>query len=102
MESTIKHAGGTWTATTHGTPWDTCRVFCEGHEIAKVSGKEPFENEANARLMAAAPDMLAVLTRFCAGLDGDNWDGQTTMEIAIAARASIAKATGTEAANANR
>jgi len=55
--------------------------------------------EANARLIAAAPDLLAALTTFVAEYvqlvesgDAGNWDAETEAKV-IAARAAIAKAT---------
>lgn len=51
------------------------------------------EDAANARLIAAAPDLLAALQNVIYGWD--NWAEQGNIEHAIdAARAAIAKATG--------
>ena len=48
------------------------------------------ETEANARLIAAAPDLLEALVQFVDEFDGCYADGEPAM---IKARAAIAKAT---------
>ena len=53
------------------------------------------EQEANARLIAAAPELLDALTEIVAAADGDGWK-QLDATFA-AARAAIAKATGGKA-----
>ena len=105
--TTVKHTPGPWVV-------DECNLIFAGmSEIADVYGSndalcaEGFEAEcdANARLISAAPDLLAVAQM----LDAD-WsdDGATpdskvpewhpeTVRIWKAARAAIAKATGEDA-----
>jgi hypothetical protein len=59
------------------------------------------ENCANARLIAAAPDLLAALKialPYVESFDGDNADRQTKANAATV-RAAIARATGSEATN---
>jgi hypothetical protein len=92
-----KHTPGPWCIDPHQSPEQPLTVFdgpnC-GTLIAIVSGDpdEP-ENEANAKLIAAAPDLLAALERIAAikvtGYDGD-------YGIQAIADAAIAKATGTQ------
>ena len=53
------------------------------------------EQEANARLIAAAPELLDALTEIVAAADGDGWK-QLDATFA-AARAAITKATGGKA-----
>ena len=48
------------------------------------------EGEANARLIAAAPDLLAAL-QYIAGWQPENWNPETARDMA---RAAIAKAEG--------
>lgn len=57
----------------------------------KVKPGDPEENEANARLMAAAPDLLEALEAFIA--HGEQAFGHD-FEVMIQARAAIAKARG--------
>ena len=54
------------------------------------------ESEANARLISAAPDMLAALSELVANLDGGAYAGEKFPDghPMHAARAAIAKATG--------
>jgi hypothetical protein len=97
--SNAKHTPGPWQLD------DESEVHKEGAVIASVKMPDDFpcldedtdeaallaECEANARLIAAAPELLAA----CQGLvDGcDRWDGPTTEEIEAAVSA-IRKAKG--------
>ena len=60
-------------------------------KVAKVSGANHQEAQANAVLIAAAPDLLAALREFVKSFEGCYADGEPAM---IKARAAIAKATG--------
>jgi hypothetical protein len=77
------HTPGPWT-TYHGraTPW--WKVLAEGRDVADVEGGEitvyndpnhPEAVEANARLIAAAPDLLAALEEALQEISGapDAW-----------------------------
>lgn len=105
------HTPGPWriiTQTPYGTPYPIHKIFGKtenGHdryitEINLISDELAQEEKANARLIAAAPDMLAALEDLfthCAMVHkhwGDN-SNQKEADAAIkAARAAIAKAKG--------
>lgn len=88
------------------TPWKTTRSFsheyirnikdAQGELIAQVCDLEDGLNEtiANARLMAAAPDLLAALQGLIDYFIDPSWDDYSDTETMQAARAAIAKATG--------
>ena len=101
-----KHTTGPW-AWQEGTPTISCQwngryhviagVECKTlawHEDANCAGREA---GANARLIAAAPDLLDVLKELAAldfGAPGMNDDERRIDFVARKARAAIAKATG--------
>jgi hypothetical protein len=62
----------------------------EGRYAALASGETQVEAIANARLIAAAPDLYEALAAFVAGADA----GYVSVEVDQAARAALAKATG--------
>ena len=78
---------------THSGPW----VMDSAEQGAICKLEWCLEAGANARLIAAAPEMLDALKRLCAkfGVDDDGWprDGTVLRE----ARAVIAKAEGMDA-----
>ena len=101
-----KHTPGPWasnrsvfssSATTEihiGNPSHTCAVV-----YIDNLGKHKEEQEANARLIAAAPDMLAALSAYVAAINGLSRQQVEECPFAVidcvhAARAAIAKATG--------
>lgn len=53
-----KHTPGPWEVSTNGTDWDVCAPD-GGDMLVDLRGCE--NAEANARLIAAAPDLLAAL-----------------------------------------
>ena len=72
----MTHTKGPWFV--DGTPgYEALEIHAEGRRIAKAlyhGGSEDNETDANARLMAAAPDLLTlaervkdIATRACAG-----------------------------------
>jgi len=61
------------------------------YELATLSGHDPVRDKANARLIAAAPELLAALQEIVAAADGEGWD-QIDADFSKA-RAAIAKAT---------
>jgi hypothetical protein len=67
----------------------------KGANVAGCYGRSYEENGANARLIAAAPDLLAALKQLVADYEGvpdpTDADGQSVFD---SARAAIAKATG--------
>jgi hypothetical protein len=58
--------------------------------VAEIGGHFEGHHEANARLIAAAPDLLAVLVRYVAADSGDETEDQLHKD----AVAAIAKARG--------
>lgn len=89
-----KHTPGPWVATDKIVHLPD---FAESGRIAIVINDPEFPERslANARLIAAAPDLLSALTMVLAASHGRGQDGKQAMEIALdAARAAIAKATG--------
>ena len=104
------HTPGMWhaqhwschAATTVGTT-DAEGNFVEIAECA-VPGLSTDQRIANARLIAAAPDLLDALRDFVSAADGAYAQGATTVSVAEAsgwllqARAAIAKATQASAA----
>ena len=101
---TVKHTPGPWTCDEHDklNPDRAFGIVAEwkdGDEIgtqvvAEVCIAEPGVAEADARLIAAAPDLLAALTALvnAPGINAD--DLPETDELLSAARAAIAKAEG--------
>ena len=71
-------------------PWGNRKVF----KLTAVTEAptDPKAHEANARLMAAAPDMLKALMQFISEMDeGREWISDDTIDQAVRA---ITKATG--------
>ncbi|WWA79547.1 hypothetical protein Kintu_gp55 [Xanthomonas phage Kintu] len=84
-------------------PWSIGETDPDTAEIEIVSEGRPYiclvlpgavddRTEANARLIAAAPELLEALTEIVAAADGDGWK-QLDATFSTA-RAAIAKATG--------
>lgn len=92
------------------TPWKTTRSFsheyirnikdAQGELIAQVCELDDGLNEtiANARLMAAAPELLAALQGMIEYFVDYSWNDYSDTETLQAARAAIAKATGDQTA----
>lgn len=87
MTETVKHTPGPWRVvkTAHG-PIDI--VIPDGRDIVTVYGGGSGDKEGNARLIAAAPDLLAMLKVAQLWLDVD---GRFDMQ---GVNAAIAKAEG--------
>lgn len=95
-----KHTPGPWVACGYGDYSDyegKCRVVLgEGGDIrtAVVLGFDTPENEADARLIAAAPDLLEALQTIVKSLSDQDDEGMIEhAEPMIRARAAIQKAT---------
>lgn len=101
--SIAKHTPGPWFARFHGDgafdiedkdPREGCNlssVLCSRYTWREKA----VEMKANARLMAASPDLLAALQTFVKYLADTDEEGLIEhVEPMIAARAAIAKATG--------
>ena len=72
------------------------RPICEAYD--KTGAMNPNEIAANARLIAAAPELLEMLERAVGRLEVAHRNGDSIMkEWVIDARAAIAKATGEQA-----
>jgi len=93
-----KHTPGPWS--TH--PMASCGVWAvNGIHVAATGGDmaddaDPDEQEANAKLIAAAPDLYValqqILNEYVNVREWNNWDVDGD-EAVIAARAALAKAT---------
>ena len=99
----VKHTPGPWTVTADGAGWYIEATPERGHSLAFIASPEfqeepdtsASEAEANASLIAAAPDLLEALQWLVDILpdpDLDNDELQRTWT--RRARAAIAKATG--------
>ena len=100
MTNATKHTPGPW----------TCNIDAEGLNVFQDDPEHPGngdhimciprhpESEANARLIAAAPEMLAALTKtvsaLVAAIPQTPAEDQWIAEALQTARAAIAKATG--------
>jgi hypothetical protein len=83
-----KHTPGPWTAEDEGAS-----VHIAGHDGIWVAEVYGIDDNANARLIAAAPDLLQALTEVVETYDsGDN--GRTLRWAVDTCRDAIAKATG--------
>jgi hypothetical protein len=92
-----KHTKGPWSLTTGASGQVHVAFGHDGQYIAKVDAcpvRSVDENEANARLITAAPDILAALDTIAnprRGRPEEYWD---VTEIGNFARAAIARAMG--------
>jgi hypothetical protein len=94
-----QHTPGPWKfgSKTDGDLYKRNIAGVDGYHVAAVSSRDDHEVDANARLIAAAPDLLEALQDlFDADMEhvlmGDGKDDQ--IEAIAKARAAIAKATG--------
>ncbi len=82
--SALKHTPGPWTA----TQWDDVRNGSNGFDV----GGHP---DYNARLIAAAPELLKALESICSvAVNAEPDDPNRIEQVYQIARAAIAKATG--------
>lgn len=101
--TTMMHTPGPWTATRGEcegkpeswfdvtAPWPECGPD-ERQNIAMIYGRDPVE--ANARLIAAAPDLLAALKAITDPAYGNPGYPEENKQIEAQAEAAIAKAEG--------
>ena len=88
--SEVKHTPGPWQWTQHFDP--TISIYKDGFgTLARLYDSAAGTGKANARLIAAAPDLLEALVQFVDEFYGCYADGEPAM---IKARAAITKATG--------
>ncbi len=84
-----KHTPGPWQWTQHFDP--TISIYKDGFgQIARLYDSSAGTGKANARLIAAAPDLLAALIEIVSADDAH----ELTQKHIESARAAIAKATG--------
>ena len=109
--STVQHTPGPWFADSQGRIWrrDPSELYENGGGVAgdkplatvyvgwSGEGKSGYPREANARLIAAAPDLLEALQAAYAALLGYPYRNATTQAAMDKSYAAIAKATGKEA-----
>jgi hypothetical protein len=93
-----KHTPGPW-ASNSADSFELC-VYGNCHRIAKMAGGEINRDIANARLIAAAPELLEALQDFLNWSNSVYYGKDTRRELVRAkdkASAAIAKATGEQA-----
>jgi len=56
-----KHTQGNWSASKYSQDWGVYSETGDGRDIALVREYQPEEAEANAKLIAAAPELLEAL-----------------------------------------
>jgi hypothetical protein len=80
-----KHTPGPWKAEKHG---NAIEVWNQNTFVCSLDGKEfrtahsQFEDEPNARLIAAAPEMLETIKRVFENLEGSRFKNQLCPELA--------------------
>lgn len=102
--SEAKHTPGPWRVSERGerTPYtEICVINAPGGEVEIITDNESSDTIADARLIAAAPEMYEALTAmlhrfeiYCGGPDNP-YGGHTDGELLNRARSAIAKAEGT-------
>lgn len=92
-----KHTPGKWKAE-RADCWNSWEIFTDSGENICIINNEQLAQADNARLIAAAPELLDALKSLIDGYielvnsgDCGNWDPETDKEV-IQARAAIAKA----------
>ena len=95
------HTPGPWTAWDRGIGWEVHHsVDANGYGISINDGFRETFSEADAKLIAAAPDLLAALERIVTASDsneakgGEMWWAETVYPFVEAAKAVLAKAKG--------
>ena len=90
-----KHTPGPWVAVARTNAYiDIEAPNQPGYSAKQVASTSLTNHEANARLIAAAPEMLDALRRADAWWGDGKWYGPVTPAWLDEARAAIAKATG--------
>lgn len=91
----MTHTQGPWSYIGNGDVVAKSDKYCGGEkDIASVFLTVNDEDEANARLIAAAPDLLAALNTWLAQYSAEEYEDCPEV---VQTRAAIAKATGGEA-----
>ena len=99
MSEQAKHTPGPWTlepSCIRGGDRSRSLVICGPGRVSGRSPAEHGEDEANARLIAAAPELLQACREALADLEGylAEWETDPALETVQELRAVIAKATG--------
>lgn len=91
-----EHTKGPWKVDTKGRFWSIESTQCEICAMPDMDGREATPNEqANARLIAAAPELLAALEHIVSEIAGGGDMSAATVEhLGSIARAAITRATG--------
>jgi hypothetical protein len=90
------HTPGPWEVGQYGNSF-IVTAKANSYDVAVVRNIGNEDNEANARLIAAAPELLAALQRYMEVCPADEDTTAAFQEAANNARAAIAKATGSPA-----
>ena len=90
----MKHTPGPWTIggeliSKQGTAIEIASVWRNTHPDRSADAPDPDTADANSRLIAAAPDLLAAL-EYIVGWNPTDWKAEEARDLA---RAAIAKAT---------
>ena len=97
-----KHTPGPWKAARNSAFWEVVKPWPgqtleEANDyspsVAHAWGTTEQEAEANASLIAAAPELLEALNELANGYSGNRWDVGIALRLKKA-RSAIAKATG--------
>ena len=96
MTTQAKHTPGPWAALMQDPPTIADRRGCRVATSCALPGQSAEEQEANAHLIAAAPDLLEALRLLLEASDGLNGESEWLDERLNAARAAIAKAEGAQ------
>jgi hypothetical protein len=92
-----KHTKGEWNAVIYDGAFDQPLIRCNSTTIARVHGQLNRQHEANAKLIAAAPELLEslvkILDNFKSCIEGGNGQLETDAEDISKAEAVIKKAT---------
>ena len=92
--SNTQHTPGPWSITESSEHWGriNCTITSQDGDVATSWQQGTTLNRVNARLIAAAPELLSALNAMLThmGMDEDEWNKPTFDQ----ARAAIAKATG--------
>jgi hypothetical protein len=91
----LKHTQGNWEVSKHGNN-DSFGIYAEGsgNDLAIIRGgnEEGGEAEANSKLIAAAPDLLAALMKISNELRDGNYKGNHVNGMVQMAEEAIRKA----------
>lgn len=85
MTETVKHTPGPWSST-YNEHRGTCQIHADNGTWVATTRDGTIKQEANARLIAAAPEMLAVIAKACAIFDlnhegGDEYNGDLSSDL---------------------